>query len=52
MHGHLQCAPTSWLSMEVLLGKVIHCQTNEINPSSVLISCGPELRTSTDQFLP
>jgi hypothetical protein len=52
MHVHLQCAPASWLSMEVLLGKVIHCQTNEIDPCSVLISCRPGLRTSIDQFLP
>lgn len=51
MNVHLQCAPASWLSTEALLGKVIHCQTNEIDPSSVLIT-RPGLRTSTDQFLP
>lgn len=38
MRVHLQYAPASRFSMEVLLGKAIHCQTNEIDPSSVLIS--------------
>lgn len=47
-----QHAPASWLGMEVVLGKVIHCQTDEIDPSSVLISRRPVLGTSTDGFLP